>query len=93
MFLLTGEEVKRIVEAMGIELENEFSAGNVMTERALLNFFDAATLADWATKWEITIPPKTKREKVIDLLAEAMREGRPMPAELKTAWKAIGKKS
>jgi len=92
MFLLDGEEIKRVVDAMAIDLEGEFQAGNVLTPNALLNLLDEATLHSWGKAWKVEMSVTMKWAKLIEILATALQDGRTMPAELKTAWKQIGKK-
>jgi hypothetical protein len=58
-----------------------------------LNAVDEATLTKWAATWKIEVPAKTKRPKLIELLEAAVKDGRPMPSELKAAWKQIGRKA
>ena len=94
MFILDGEEIKRILDVLGLSIEGEFEAGNAIEVHALLDLFDDATLEKWCSAWKVELPGTAgfKRPKLVELLAKAIEDGRPMPAELKTAWKAIGKK-
>jgi ParB/RepB/Spo0J family partition protein len=99
MFCIDGEQIKVIAEALEIDIAAEFEDGpNVLTPRLLLEAVDPAIVVKWSGLWKVDLqaaePGKKFKltEKTFADMEAAIKDGRPMPAELKAAWKQIGKK-